>query len=56
MQAQLKPKDWRGTVRVFFGVVGMDDRQQSGVAWIRLGETEKRSSRRLKQSWRSKDS
>ena len=36
----------------FFVVVGKGGRQLSGVAWTRFGESEKRSSRRLKRSWR----
>ena len=38
MQAQLKSKNWRRTMRAFSDVLGTDDRQLSGVAWTRLGE------------------
>ena len=42
MQAQLKSKNWRRTMRAFSDVFGTDDRQLSGVTWTRLGELERK--------------
>jgi len=42
MQAQMKSKDWRRTMRQFSDVVDTDERQLSGVAWTRLGELERK--------------
>lgn len=38
----MKSKDWRRTMRQFSDVVDTDERQQSGVAWTRLGELERK--------------